>query len=139
MLDNIKWKYERDDKKRTVATTAVGRDLKINLRMVVSEDRQLMYVKSAMPFTVPQDRRDVVGKAVTYANFSMLNGCFEYDYDHYLGYKIVVPFFDTVLSEKICHYMVMLTCQMVDKFNDKFLELIQGKMTLKDFVNFTQN
>ena len=138
-LDNMKWKYNRDAANRVVTTTAIGKDLTINLRMVVSEERRLMYIKSLLPFDVPESKRDVVGRAVNIANFSILNGCFEYDqFAGKLGFRIVVPFFNTELTEEVYHYAVMLTCQMVDKFNDKILALANGTMTLQEFKEFAQ-
>ena len=137
VLDNMKWKYNRDAANRTITTSAIGKDLTINLRMVVSEERRLMYIKSFMPFDVPENKREVVGKALHGANYSILNGCFEYDqYAGKLGFRIVIPFFNSELSEEVYHYAVMLTCQMVDKFNDKILDLIEGKMTLEEFREF---
>lgn len=134
-LDNMKWKYQRDDEQMMVNTTAIGEDLSIKLRIVVSAQRQVMYVKSPMPYNVPQMSRDAVGKALHIANFSMLNGCFEYDVDNgYVGFRMVVPFATSQISEEVCHYMIILTCQMVDKFNDKILSLAKGNMTLEEFA-----
>lgn len=139
VLDNMKWSYNRDAEKRTVVTSAIGKDLTINLRMVVSEERNVMYVKSALPFDVPEAKRDVVGKALHIANYSFLNGCFEYDQAlGKVGFRIVVPFFNCELSEKIYHYAVILTCQMVDKFNDKLLALVKGEMSLEEFREFAE-
>lgn len=133
-LDNMKWKYQRDDEKLVVNTTAVGEDLTIKLRIVVSAERQVMYVKSPMPYSIPQTSRDVVSKALHIANFSMLNGCFEYDVnDGYVGFRMVVPFATSTISEEVCRYMVILTCQMVDKFNDKILALAKRNLTLEEF------
>ncbi|MCM1290135.1 MAG: YbjN domain-containing protein [Corallococcus sp.] len=136
-LDNMKWTYQPDDEKMVINTSAVGEDLTIKLRIVVSEDRGLMYVKSPMPYKVPENAREIVGTAVNVANFSMLNGCFEYDKnDGYLAFKIVVPFDGCVISEQVCHYMIVLACQMTDKFNDKFLAVAKGNMRLADFEAF---
>ena len=138
-LDNMKWKYKRDEANRVVTTTAIGNDLTINLRMVVSEDRRLMYVKSVLPFDVPEAKRETVGKALHFANYSMLNGCFEYDQPNgKVGFRIIVPFFDCDLSQEVYRYAVILTCQMVDKFNDKILALVQGSMTLQEFRAFAE-
>lgn len=138
-LDNMKWKYNRDAEHRVVTTSAVGNDLTINLRMVVSEERRLMYIKSVLPFEVPAAKRDLIGKALHVANYSILNGCFEYDqFSGKLGFRIVVPFFDCELSQEVYRYAVMLTCQMVDKFNDKLLEVAKGTLTLQEFRNFVE-
>lgn len=137
-LDNMKWTYQKDDDRMVINTSAVGEDLTIKLRIVVSEDRGLMYIKSPMPYKVPENAREVVGTAVNVANFSMLNGCFEYDKnDGYLAFRIVVPFDGSVISEQVCHYMIVLSCQMVDKFNDKFLAVAKGNMRLADFEAYT--
>lgn len=139
MLDGIKWKYKRDDEKLTVTTSAIGKDLTMPLRIVVSGDRHVMYVKSAMTFSVPEHKRATICYATTLANFSMLNGCFEFNMENgYLGFRIVVPFEGSVVGEETCRYMVMLTCQMVDKFNDKFKKLVDDEMSMPEFVKFVQ-
>ena len=137
MLDDIKWKYERNKANLTVRTSAIGKDLKMDLRIVVDEKRTLAHIKSPMPFTVPEEKLDMLGKAVNIANFSMLNGCFERDYSSgFLCFKVVVPYMDCELSKGVYHYALMLTCQMVDKFNDKFAALIENRMTLQEFQEF---
>ena len=136
-LDDMRWTYNRDAANKVVTTSAVGKDLKMELRMVVNEERQLMYIKSPMPFNVPPSKRDTIGKALHFANFSILNGCFEYDQSAgKIGFKIVVPYFDSQLSKEVYRYAVVLTCSMVDKFNDKLLSVIHGEMTLEEFRDF---
>ena len=138
-LDNMKWKNSRYDLTRTISTTAVGKDLTVNLRFYVSEQRKLFYVKSPLPFIVPEATRDVVGKALHIANFSMLNGCFEYNVDTgYVGFKILMPIEGCEVSLAACKYMILLTCQMVDKFNDKLLAVAKELMTLQQFNDFVQ-
>ena len=139
-LDNIKWKYDADWDKLVVLTSARGEDLSMKLRFVVSEEKKVMYVKSPMPFDSPEGAREIIGKAVNIANFSMLNGCFEYDHtDGWLAFRIVIPFENSILSEEVCRYMIMLTCQMVDRFNDKFLSVAKGNMTLESFEKFANS
>ncbi len=139
-LDNMKWKYKSDEQNLVVCTSAIGKDLEISLRMVVDAERQVFYVKSPMPYKIEESARDVVGNALHIANFSMLNGCFEFDRtDGYVGFKIVMPFAGCEVSEEMCHYMVILTCQMVDKFNDKILAVAKGEMTLEQFKTFAEN
>lgn len=136
-LDNMKWTYDPDPENMIIRTSARGEDLSIKLRFVVSADRGVMYVKSPMPFDIAENARELIGKAVNIANYSMLNGCFEYDYsDGYLAFRMVVPFENCIISEEVCHYMVSLTCNMVDRFNDKFLAVMKGVMTLDAFQEF---
>ena len=136
-LDNMKWTYSPNPDKMVVRTGARGEDLPMDLFLVVDPDMRVMCVRSPMPYQIPQDTRDVVGVAVNIANLSMLNGCFEYDRDHgHLLFRAVAPFHNCQLSQEVCRYMVTLTCSMVDRFNDKFLSVAKGNMTLAAFKEF---
>lgn len=133
-LENMKWKFQRNDDRREIVTTAIGADLTIGLHFYVNAERQLMYVKSPLAYTISENARDAAGKAVNFANYAMLNGCFEYDADSgYVAFRMVIPFEKCELSEEICRYFVLLTCQMVDKYNNKFFSLSKGEITLEQF------
>ena len=136
-LDNMKWHYTKEEDKYVIRTSAIGKDLSMKLYMKVDVDRQVMYLKSPMPFDVPEQCREQMMKAVIIANYSMLNGSFEFDLsDGYLAFKVVVPYMESIVSEKVCHYMIMVSCDMTDKFNDKFKALVDGNMTLAQFEAF---
>lgn len=137
-LDNMKWRYEKVENEYKINTSAVGDDLSMKLIMRVDVERQIMYLKSPMPFDVPEHKRDELGKAVIIANYSMLNGSFEMDLsDGYIAFKLIVPYMSSIISEEVCHYMIVLSCNMIDKFNDKFQALAEGRMTLEAFKQFT--
>lgn len=136
-LDNMKWRYGKDEGNLVVHTSAVGEDLTIQLFIKVDAERQVMYLKSPMPFTVPAPKRDAVSAGVIAANFAMLNGSFELDtVNGQLAFKVVVPFMKSIISENVCHYMIMLGCHMTDKFNDKFKALVDDRMTLDEFKTY---
>ncbi len=140
MLENIHWKFRRDDDKLVILTSAIGNDLSMPLQVVVSASRNVLYIKSHLPFTVPRDMIGDVSVALHLANYSMLNGCFEYDINTgYVGFKVVMPFGGCLISEETCHYLTMLTCNMVDKFNDKLDKLIKKEITLLDFKKFVES
>ena len=138
-LDNMNWRYEKDAQNLVVRTSAVGQGLSMKLNLHVDADRQVMYLKSPMPFAIPQNVYDTVAKAAIIANYSMLNGSFEFDFDTgYLGFKMVVPYMESILSEKVCHYLIILSCNMTDKFNNKFQALAEGRMSVSEFEAFTK-
>ena len=140
-LDNMKWRYEKDmeNGKYRVTTTAVGDDLTMKFIIRIDIERQVMYLKSPMPFPISENKRAEVGMATLIANYAMLNGCFEYDLvTGYLGFKLIIPFMDSIISEAACDYMIKLSCSMVDKFNDKFLAVSKSDMTLDEFQKYTE-
>lgn len=138
-LDNKKWKYTKEEDKLIVRTGAVGDDLSMKLYVKVDAERGVMYLKSPMPFTVSADRINDITVATTIANWAILNGCFELDrQDGYCGFKMVVPFMDSIISERVCKYLIDLSCNMVDKYNDKLLSVANGTMTIDEFEKFAQ-
>lgn len=138
-LDNRKWTYNKDEKELIVRTSAVGDDLTIKLFIKVDAHRSVMYLKSPLPFTASESKRGDIMQAVTIANWAMLNGAFEMDLeDGYVGFKAVVPFMDSLISETLCKYLVDLSCRMVDTFNDKLAALASGDMTLDQFKEFAK-
>ena len=136
-LDNMKWKYNREEENFIVRTSAVGDDLSMKLMIRIDAERQVMYLKSPMPFNIHENVRDLMGKAILIANYSMLNGSFEFDFsDGYLAFKMVIPYMESIISEAVCKYMIVLSCSMTDKFNDKFQAISEGRMTLSEFEKF---
>lgn len=134
-LDNMKWTYNKEEEKDSlvIRTSAVGNDLSMKLIMRVDIERQVMYLKSPMPFTVPEDKRFEMMKSIIIANYSMLNGSFEMDpSDGWTAFKLIVPFMGSIISEEVCKYMIVLSCNMIDKFNDKFQAVAEGRMTAAD-------
>lgn len=139
-LDNKKWKYDKEEEKLIIRTGAVGDDLSMKLYIKVDADREVMYLKSPMPFNVPAERINDIMVAITIANWAMLNGCFEMDRnDGYCGFKMVIPFMESIISEQTCKYLINLSCNMIDKYNDKLLAVSQGKMTVAEFEEFAKN
>ena len=136
-LDKMKWKYNKEEENLIIRTSAVGDDLSMKLMMKIDAERQVMYLKSPMPFEIPVYTRDTMAKAILMANYSMLNGSFEFDFkDGYLAFKMVVPYMESIISEAVCKYMIVLSCSMTDKFNDKFKALAEGRMTISEFEKF---
>ena len=139
-FDEINWHYNRDDENQIITCNVSGEDLTIKIFYRVCTDRNIMYVKSAMPFTVNEKKRMELCVAVAIANFTMLNGSFELDIsDGYLGFKILCPFMDMTPTTEVCKYLINLTCRMTDIYNDKFLAVANGTMTLNQFKEFADN
>ena len=141
MMESIKWKYKTEERSPDyiISTSAVGEDLSMHLNIHVDTERQVMYLKSPMPFKTNPDKTEDMVKAVTIANWDMLNGCFEMDMDDgYVAFKMVIPFMQSMISTEVCRYMIMLSCNMIDKFNDKLKAINDGEMTLAQFKQFVK-
>lgn len=138
-LDKKNWKYSKEEENLIVRTSAVGDDLTMKLYIKVDASRSVMYLKSGIPFSspVPQTKIFDLTQAVIIANWAMLNGSFEMDRkDGYVAFKVVIPFMESIISERVCKYMIDMSCDMIDKFNDKFVAIAENRMTIDEFQAF---
>ena len=87
-----------------------------------------------MPFRFSEGKR-VEGAIVTSrANYVMVDGNFDYDYTTgSIVYKMTSSIRDSLISEDLLFYMVSCAFSMVDEFNDKFLMVDKGAISLEEF------
>lgn len=138
-MESLDWSYDSNDEQLFVATDVTGESLSIRLGLTVAADRQIIYLRSPLPFVVKEERRDVMAKAVCFANCVMLNGCFEFDQESGLiAFKVITPFMDSLISQAVCKYMILLSCRMVDDFSSKFLALATGDIDYEQFCEHTK-
>ena len=138
MLDARNWKYERKDDKLTVVSGIRGEDLPIKFVIRINAEMEAVSYISVLPFNVPEDKRIDAAVMVCAANYGLAEGCFDYDIrDGELMFRLVNSYTgsDTNLSDDLFEEMIMLASGTVDKYNDKFLAVIKGTLSLQQFMN----
>lgn len=134
-LDNRSWKYKRDDEDLVVTFCVNGDDLPMDFIVMVNKDVPFVQVFSRLPFSFPEDKRVDGAIAVAVANWGYVNGCFEYDIaGGTVTFKLAQCFTDSTIGDQCFQYMFSVSCNMVDEYNDKFLSLSKGIMSLTDFL-----
>ena len=64
-----------------------------------------------------------------------VNGSFDYDIsDGKIIFKLTQCFRDSLIGDGCLQYLLGLGCHMVDQYNDRFLALSKGIMSLSDFL-----
>ena len=67
----------------------------------------------------------------------MINGSFDYDLnDGEIRFRLVTSFRESTLSEELFMYMVLVTAKTVDDYNDKFLMVSKGMMSIQQFIEW---
>ncbi len=139
MLDMHNWHYDRDDENLIIKCGANGDDLPIDIRIKVDPELQIVSLYSNLPFKVPEDDRVMAAVAVSAANFNMVDGSFDYNLaTGTILFRMTSSFRESLLSKDMFEYMLFVSCLTVDRYNDKFLMLIEHKMSLEDFINFSK-
>ena len=138
VLDAKNWKYGRIEGQLRIETGVKGDDLPIHMNVSVDEDRQLVMLLSKLPFTVKEDKRIDMAVAVSIANDMLIDGSFDFDVlSGEMYFRLVNCFLESELGEDVFMHMIGLASSVVDDFNDKFMLLNTGVMTLEQFFEST--
>ncbi len=134
-LEAAGWKFTRHDNKQIVTMVMQGDDLPMNLLLHVRE-KHVLYLRSLLPFTIPEDKRIDVIIACNAINYKLINGNFELDMsDGELSFRIAMPYSGADLSPEQVNYMVEVASSTVDEYNDKLLMLIKDMLSIQDFIS----
>lgn len=135
MLDNRQWKYTRHDDDLVITCGVRGDDLPMDVIFKVREQQQVVSLISPLPFKMAEDKRVDGALAVCVANYGLINGSFDYDLsDGEIRFRMVSSFRDCELSEDVFNYMLICSVGTVDDYNDKFMMLSKGMMTIQQFI-----
>lgn len=138
-MDAMDWKYKKIDE-FTIETGAKGEDLPIKIAIRLDEKRSLIKLISLPGFNVPEDKRIDMALAVTMANYGMVHGCFDYNIlDGRIYFRMITSYADMQLDEEVFRYLLLCACQTVDDYNDKFLMLSKGMLSVEDFLKAENN
>ena len=138
MLEHRNLKYtieERTDARTHIRIRFSGEDLPMTLHIILRTDRQIVSVLSAMPFRIGEARRDDAALAVIAANHGLIDGSF--DLNRKTGeirFRLTSCFIGTVLSEELFAYLIFVSAETIDRYNDRFSDLNEGKLDLEGFL-----
>lgn len=135
VLEEKHWHYSHDDEALTVACSAQGDDLPMELFVKVDAARMLTMVISHQPFVVPEDKRLDVAIAVSAVNNVLADGSFDYNIvTGHIFFRMTNSFIDSLVGEDLFTYMIFASCQIIDQFNDKFLQIAGGTLSVQEFL-----
>ncbi len=139
-LDNNKWNYKKDEEKLIVECGARGDDLPMDITVKVDADRMLVVLFSHIPFKIQEDKRLDIAIAVSAINNMLVDGSFDYDITTgALYFRMTNSFLESKLSESVFIYMLYCACQTIDEYNDKFLMIAKGMLTIEQFLSSMAN
>ena len=133
MLDDKGWRYQKDAEKLKINCSATGEDLPIDVRFIVDAERDLVMFLSSLNFSVPEEMRETMAKAVSMINYSTVAGSFDFNpADGALWFRLTSSYRDSLVSKGVYEYMLIVSCSTVDEYNDKLLMLAKGNMSLQE-------
>ena len=134
-LEKNDWHYKKDDEKLSIECGARGDDLPMELNINVDADRRLIILMSHMPFVIQEDKRLDVAICVSALNNILVDGCFDYDVTSgHMFYRMTNSFIESQISSEVIAYMLFCSCQTIDEYNDKFLMIGKGMVSIEQFL-----
>ena len=134
-MDQQKWHYDRHDEDLVVTIKMQGEDFPVSLILRVNAAAQVVSVYSALPVTVPDDKMVDMALAVCIANENMINGCFDLDMNKkQVVWRLCTTYRGSLLGSEAYAYMVIVSSNTVDRYNERFLMLAKDMIDLKKFI-----
>ena len=139
-LDAEDWKYKKDEENLCIKCGAQGDDFPIEFEVNIDADRMLVLLLSHMPFTIKEDKRIDVAIAISAINNMLVNGFFDYNLvTGGIFFRMTNSFIESKLSEDVFKYMFYASYTTIDEYNDKFLMLSKGMLSLEQFLESLNN
>ncbi len=135
MFDDIGYRYDRRDDDHVIVCRVQGEDIPMEFFFFVRDEREIVKLVSPIPFTVPEDKRVDIALATTFLNNRFIDGNFDFD----LGtgkiyFRLTASFIESDLGKKLFDYMLSLSTAIVDDYNDKFLMISKGMVSVQQFI-----
>lgn len=135
MMDNAGWNYQKEEEKLTIKAGARGDDLPMDLIIKVDAERQVVRVISFLPYTIAEDKRLDVAVAVSVVNNSLVSGYLDFDIaEGNLVFRMTNSYRDSLLGREVYKFLLYAACHAIDDFNDQFLMLSKGIISLEKFI-----
>ena len=130
------WEFEKDEEKLIVYFGVNGDDIPMKMILIVDDERQLVRLMSPLPFKMSEAKRMEGAIATCVASYGMVDGSFDYDIsDGSITFRMTASFRDSLIGEGLLQYMISCSCVMVDKYNDQFLAIDKGVLSITDFIS----
>lgn len=134
-LDALEWKHTRDDEQLTIECVARGDDLPMEIEVNIDTDRQLIILLSQLPIVVPEEKRLDTAIAATIVNNKLADGSFDFNIkDGHMFFRMTSSFIESDIGSELLEYMLFCSCQTIDDFNDKFVMLGKGLLSIENFI-----
>lgn len=135
-LDKQKWHYQKHEDDLVVTCGVAGDDIPMQFILIVDAERQLLRVLSRLPFTVPEEKRMELAIATCMATDGLADGSFDYNIaDGTIDFRLTASFRESVIGDGLFEYLIACSSFTVDKYNDKFLALCKGVISIDDFIS----
>lgn len=139
MLEHKKLKYqiaEQSPQRTYIKISFTGNDLPMTLHIILRSDKQIISVISPMPFRMKKEMIPDAALAVAAANHGLIDGSFDLNlYTGEIRFRLTSCYRGSLLSEELFSYLMFISAETVDQYNDRFQGLNDGTLDIQEFLD----
>lgn len=134
-LDKRGWTYDKDEAKLMVRFNVSGEDIPMRFFIMVEAKPQIIRLMSPLPFKMSEGKRMEGAIATCVANYGMVDGSFDYNLaTGEIAFRQTASYRESNIGDGLFQFMISCACAMVDKYNDRFLAIDKGFLSISDFI-----
>lgn len=102
-------------------------------------ERELTLVFSQLPTALPKEKIIEGAAAVAMMNHNILQGCFDLNTETgEIVFRLVDDWTGGFSDGNVCENMLGMTCQTVDRYNDRLIAFAEGKISRDELFAFVR-
>lgn len=134
-LDSIGWQYSILEDEPGVTYTVNGDDMIMEFIVTINPDAQILHFLSVLPMRFDEDKRLDGLMAACAVSSTVPWGTFSFNMENSkIVYGASSIFSDCEVNEGWFTQQMDMAHAVVDMFNDRFLALAKGYMTIEEFI-----
>lgn len=129
------WQFDEREEDFAIFSSYTGDDIPIKFAISIDAEREVIRFLSPMLFNMAEDKRIDAAIAVCVANYGLNNGSFDYDLnDGKVYFRLTTSYVGCEVGEEFFMDMMATALLTTDKYNDRFLMLSKGAITIQQFI-----
>lgn len=133
------WNFIEEEKELAIISSYTGDDIPVRFIIRVDAEKEVIQYFSPLPFDIKEDKRVDAAVAVCVANYGLVNGGFDLNItDGDIRYRLTTSFRDCEIGEDFFYDMMAVAVTTTDEYNDRFMMLNDGLMTLQQFIDLNK-
>ena len=132
---NLKFTSEEREEDYLVQFNMSGEDIPMRFFIYVKPERQVVTLHSPQPVTFAEDKRDQAYKAICAINYRLSDGDFQIDLrGGEVLFNMTNCYAGCQVGDELFNYMLGMSINIVDEFNDKLLMLSKGLIDIDTLI-----
>lgn len=132
-LDDLGWKYERDDMRLKINTSINCGGQTLNASVQMDDNKKLIYCYTQLNFEVEEEFRKAFSQGVCMVNMLIRNGSFDFSpKSGKCAFRMTSSYRDSIVGKEVLQYILLVATKIIDLYNAKLFMLATGKITLDE-------